>query len=106
MAKEGEFDHVMPDLERTPPPRPEKIEENLGMRLLTSVILMVLLSFANTILTIVTVLQFILTLINNHEPNQRLAEFGIDLGTWIAKAARYQAMGSEEKPWPWTPWDE
>lgn len=106
MADPQEFDHVMPDLERTPPRRPGKLEENLGMRLLTSLILMVMLSFANTLLTVVTVLQFVLTLINNREPNARLAEFGLDLGTWIAKAARYQGMASEEKPWPWSGWEE
>ena len=52
-----------------------------------------------------TVVQFVVMLINNKQPNERLAEFGTDLGIWIAKAARYQTAASEVKPWPWTDLD-
>ena len=106
MADPNEFDHVMPDLERgAPPPRPETIEENMVARLVYMLIIAIMINFAQTILWVVAVLQYVLTLVNGSKPNERLAEFGIDLGTWLAKAVRYQAMGSEEKPWPWTPWE-
>jgi hypothetical protein len=105
MADPNEFDEVMPDLPEPKPRMPEKIEENMGSRLIHMILIAIMLSFAQTILTLMTVVQFLLTLINSGEPNARIADFGIDLGTWIAKAARYQAMASEERPWPWTPWE-
>jgi hypothetical protein len=51
------------------------------------------------------VIQFIIMLVNNGEKNARLADFGTDLGIWMAKAARYQAAASNVKPWPWTDLD-
>ena len=51
-----------------------------------------------------TIIQFVILLINK-EPNERLADFGTDLGVWIAKAARYQTAASNVKPWPWTELD-
>ena len=105
MKEQGEFDHVMPDLERTPPPIPEKIGENMGLRLLHSIILAVMINLAQSLLLALTVVQFILALVTQNAPNVRIAEFGTDLGTWVAKAARYQTMATEEKPWPWGAWE-
>lgn len=85
-----------------PDPGPQ---ENILLRLVFVAIIWFMLSVANTILTVATVIQFIIMLINNREPNERLGEFGTDLGIWIAKAARYQTGASEVKPWPWTDLD-
>jgi len=85
--------------------QPEADRHPMGMRLVYMVIIWVMLSLANTVLTIATVVQFVLMLINNNQPNERLAEFGTDLGIWIAKAARFQTGASEVKPWPWTELD-
>jgi len=85
--------------------QPPAEKHPMGMRLLYMVILWVMLSLAQTVLTIATVVQFVLMLINRNEPNERLAEFGTDLGIWIAKAARFQTGASEVKPWPWTELD-
>ncbi|WP_289079853.1 DUF4389 domain-containing protein, partial [uncultured Sulfitobacter sp.] len=56
-------------------------------------------------LTVATVIQLAIMLVSNHKPNERLAEFGTDLGVWMAKAARYQTGASDVKPWPWTELD-
>ncbi len=85
--------------------QPEAEEENILMRLVHMVLIAIMLSFAQTILTAVTVIQFIIMLVNNKQPNERLAEFGTDLGVWVAKAARYQTAASDVKPWPWTELD-
>ncbi|MBF9045207.1 DUF4389 domain-containing protein [Rhodobacterales bacterium HKCCE4037] len=85
--------------------QPEAEKTNLLERLLYMVLIAVMLSFASTILTAVTVIQFIVMLVSRGEPNERLADFGTDLGIWIAKAARYQVAASEVKPWPWTDLD-
>ncbi|WP_147124381.1 DUF4389 domain-containing protein [Shimia ponticola] len=87
------------------PPRGDDSNESLFLRLIYMLIIWLMLSFANTVLGILTVLQFVIMLINQGEPNQRIADFGTDLGIWVAKAARYQTAASDVKPWPWTELD-
>lgn len=82
-----------------------KEEENLLMRLVYMILIAVMISIAQTVLGAVTLIQFVILLINNKEPNERIAEFGTDLGIWIAKAARFQTAASNVKPWPWTELD-
>lgn len=82
-----------------------KEAENLFLRLVHMIIIAVMISIAQTVLGFMTVVQLVIMLINNKEPNERIAEFGTDLGIWIAKAARYQTAASEVKPWPWTELD-
>ena len=74
----------------------------MGQRLFYVVIIWFMLSLAATVLSFVTVIQFIIQLTSKGEPNTQLAEFGEGLGIWIAKAARFQAAASETKPWPWS----
>lgn len=80
-------------------------EDNLLMRLIYMIIIALMISFAQTVLGAATVIQFVILVINNKQPNERLADFGTDLGIWIAKAARYQTAASNVKPWPWTELD-
>jgi len=79
--------------------------ESIWLRLINMIIIAVLLSFASTILGILTVAQFLIMLANNRQPNAQLAEIGTTMGVWMAKAARYQTGASEVKPWPWTELD-
>ena len=87
--------------EQQEPARPEA----MGMRLLHVVLIWFMLSLANTVLTALTVIQYVIQLVNRGIPNARLADFGTSLGIWIAKAARYQTAASQVKPWPWTELD-
>jgi len=80
-------------------------KDGLGMRLVYMILIAVMISVAQTVLGVVTLIQFVILLINNRQRNERLAEFGTDLGIWIAKAARFQTAASEVKPWPWTELD-
>ncbi|WIY24800.1 DUF4389 domain-containing protein [Parasedimentitalea psychrophila] len=80
-------------------------EENILVRLVYMLLIAVMISLAQTILGAVTVLQFVVMLINNKQSNERLADFGTDLGIWMAKAARFQTAASNVKPWPWTELD-
>lgn len=84
-------------------PRVEK--EGMPLRLLHMLLIWVMLSLAQTVLTVATLVQLVVMLASKGRPNERLAEFGTDLGIWIAKAARYQTGASEVKPWPWTDLD-
>jgi hypothetical protein len=85
--------------------QPESARESMVLRLVHMVIIAVMLSLGQTVLTLLTVVQFVVMLINTGERNQRLADFGTDLGSWMAKAARYQSAASDVKPWPWTDLD-
>jgi len=86
-------------------PRDGQVKESLWMRLVWMIVISIMLSFVSTVLGFLTIVQFIIMLVNNREPNERIADFGTDLGIWVAKAARYQTAASEVKPWPWTELD-
>lgn len=79
--------------------------DNLFVRLIYMLLIAFMMSIAQTVLGVATVVQFVIMLVNNKEPNERLADFGTDLGIWLAKAARFQTAASEVKPWPWTELD-
>lgn len=86
-------------------PHKGPVEESLFMRLIWMIVIALMMSFSQTILGVLTVIQFVIMLINKREPNERIADFGTDLGIWMAKAVRYQTAASEVKPWPWTELD-
>lgn len=79
--------------------------EPMWQRLIWMIIVAVLLSFAQTLLWVVTIAQFVVMLVNQRKPNEQLQEFGTTMGVWMAKAVRYQTGASEVKPWPWTELD-
>lgn len=79
--------------------------DNLLLRLVYMLLIAVMISLAQTVLGVATIVQFVVMLMNNKRPNERLADFGTDLGIWIAKAARFQTAASNVKPWPWTELD-
>ena len=87
--------------EQDEPARPE----GMGMRFVHVMLIWFMLSLSGTVLTALTVIQFVIQLVNRGQPNVRLAEFGTLLGIWMAKAARYQTAASRVKPWPWTELD-
>lgn len=80
-------------------------KDNLVMRLVYMLIIWAMISLAHTILGAMTVIQYIILLINGGQPNEQLGDFGTSLGIWIAKAARYQTAASNVKPWPWSELD-
>lgn len=85
--------------------QPEAAKDGMGPRLIYMLIIWLMLSIAQTVLTVATVIQFIIMLLNSGQANERLADFGTDLGIWMAKAARFQTGASDVKPWPWTDLD-
>ena len=104
MADPNEFDDVMPEnTARRVPEQP--VKDNLFTRLIYMIIIAFMISFAGTIIGILALLQFIILLVNNKQPNERISALGTDVGIWVAKATRYQTCASEVKPWPWTELD-
>lgn len=80
-------------------------QDKILLRLLYMLLIAIMISLAQTVLGVATVVQFVVMLVSNNQPNERLADFGTDLGIWIAKAARFQTAASNVKPWPWTELD-
>ncbi|MDQ2091986.1 DUF4389 domain-containing protein [Marimonas arenosa] len=87
--------------EQFEPDRPDSI----GMRVLFTILIAMMVSVSQTVLGVLTVIQLVIMLVNKGEANRNLADFGTDLGVWIAKAARYMTAGSNVKPWPWSELD-
>ena len=65
--------------------QPESEPDNMLMRLVYMILIAIMISLAQTILGVVTLIQFVIMLLNNRQPNENLAEFGTSLGIWIAK---------------------
>ncbi|MCP3971098.1 MAG: DUF4389 domain-containing protein [Rhodobacteraceae bacterium] len=80
-------------------------KDGLGMRLVFMILIWLMIQFAQTVLGVATLIQFVIMALSKGEPNERLAEFGESLGIWVAKAARFLTAASEVKPWPWTELD-
>ncbi len=79
--------------------------ESLWMRLLWMVILGAVMSLAHLLTNALAFVQIILMAVNKGQRNEEIASFGIRLGKWLAKATRFQTAASEDKPWPWTPFE-
>jgi Domain of unknown function (DUF4389) len=92
---------MMTDTDTEPQARPEP-GGSIWMRGLMMLIIAILIGFAQTILHALTVLQFVLMLIDKGKPNAQIASFGKTMGAWLAKAAEFQTAQSEEKPWPFS----
>ncbi|MEM6897190.1 MAG: DUF4389 domain-containing protein [Pseudomonadota bacterium] len=104
MADPNEFDDVMPEN----PARPEeaqKISEGMGWRLLYTVIIWIMVQLAMSVIGLLTIIQYLMLLIEGGTPNRRLARLGEDMGIWVAKGVRYLSGASEVKPWPWSELD-
>jgi hypothetical protein len=82
-----------------------KEADKLVLRLVYMLIIWAMIQIAQTVLGAMTIIQYIILLLNKGEANEQLADFGTSLGIWIAKAARYQTAASNVKPWPWSELD-
>lgn len=80
-------------------------KDSIWIRLIYMILIALMISIAQTVLGVATLIQFVIMLLNKGTPNEQLADFGTSLGIWIAKAARFQTAASEVKPWPWSELD-
>ncbi len=88
-----------------PSPPLDKPSEPLWQRLIYMLIIAAMISIAQSILFLIAVVQIIVLLIDQRQPNERLADFGCMVGAWVAKAARYMAVATDAKPWPFKDMD-
>ena len=87
----------------TNPPTPSR--ENLWWRLLWMLIVGALMGVAHVLTNALAVVQFIIMIVNKGERNREITGFGKRLGLWLAKAASFQTAASDDKPWPWSPFE-
>ncbi|PIE12592.1 MAG: hypothetical protein CSA70_08785 [Rhodobacterales bacterium] len=76
--------------------------DGLMIRIVYLVLLWLMFSVSQTILWVIMLVQLAIMALNKGESNENLAEFGTDLGVWMAKAVRYMTGASDVKPWPWS----
>ncbi|TVP71919.1 MAG: DUF4389 domain-containing protein [Rhodobacteraceae bacterium] len=96
----------MPEIQdHQPTTSPDKPQEALWKRLIFTLIIGAMVSLAQSVLFFVAVVQFIIILVDQRQPNRRLADFGCMVGDWVAKAARYMAIATDTKPWPFQEMD-
>ncbi|TNC70883.1 DUF4389 domain-containing protein [Rubellimicrobium roseum] len=93
------------DLPEPEVPQRRPLAENLWLRLLNTVLIAILFSLLQTVMTVLTLIQFVLVLANRRQPNANIAQLGRSLGLWCGRAARYLTADTEDKPWPWRPLD-
>ena len=74
-------------------------------RAIPMIVLIICFSLAEAALYIITLIQFIWTLVND-EPNAQLTDFGAALTEWMAQDAKYLSYVTEEKPFPWAKWPD
>lgn len=85
--------------------QPQVETESVLVRILYSILLAMMMGVAQSILSLLTVIQIIIMIFKKGAPNENLADFATDLGVWMAKAVRYMGVASDVKPWPWTDLD-
>ena len=86
-----------------PAPSSGAEESRPWMRGVYMIIFLVLFAVAETVLTLVALLQFG-WLIVYRQPQEALTRFGAALGRWLDEVARYQSARSEIRPFPWSDW--
>ena len=87
--------------EQTKVTRPQS--RDVWMRGLVMLVIAFCLGFAQSLLFVLAVVQFLWMLITG-ERNMLIADFGRSLGLWQAECAWFLSADSEERPFPWRPW--
>ena len=81
------------------PPPPRK----LWVRALLMVLMAAAFQLAASVLLFLCVLQLVLAAATS-APNQRLQQLGRSLGRYLLQIAAFESFGSEELPFPFSPW--
>jgi hypothetical protein len=68
-----------------------------------TVVFLILFGCGQALFNAAAIIQLIWFLVAR-EPNPFLRSFGVSLGRWLAEAARFVFMDTDEKPFPWSAW--
>ena len=78
-------------------------KRNIWMRGLFMLLMGLAFQVCGTVLCIVTVIQFVITLLND-TPNVRLASFGRSMGNYLRQIVDFLTFATEEMPFPFSEW--
>jgi len=90
----------MTETDDGPDPHDREARKHVWLRGLAMLIFAILFSVAQTILWVMTLLQFGWMLFAK-EKNVAIADFGETMANWFAKTARFQTGATDERPFPW-----
>ena len=79
---------------------PARLDGPIWLRLVFMLIVAGLMSIAQSLVFLLALIQVVILLVDNRQPNPRIAEAGEILGRWIAQAAHYLTFAQAERPWP------
>jgi len=77
--------------------------ENPWERGLYMLLFFFIYSAAEVVMAVLVLIQFVMVIINKH-PEERLKSFGKDLSGFIYQVFLFLTFNSEEKPFPFKPW--
>jgi Domain of unknown function (DUF4389) len=76
---------------------------NIWMRGLLMILMAFAFHLAATLLGLIALVQFVVTLVNN-APNARLCQFGVGVGRYLRQIANFVSFAAEEAPFPFSDW--
>lgn len=83
-------------------PTPDE-KQNIWLRGLFMLLMLLALHLCVTVLGVVTVIQFLIALLGG-APNERLMAFGRNLGSYLRQISLFLTFGAEEIPFPFSEW--
>jgi Domain of unknown function (DUF4389) len=78
-------------------------KRNVWVRAIFMLLLALALHISGTVLFVVTVIQFLIVLLND-APNSRLVAFGRSMGNYMRQIVNFLAFSTEEMPFPFSEW--
>lgn len=78
-------------------------KRSLWMRVLLMLLLALAYQLCGTLLFIIAVIQFVLSLING-QPNARLQNFSRTLGRYVQQLVNFLSFAEEDPPFPFSEW--
>lgn len=78
-------------------------DQNIWMRGLFMLLLILALDISGTVIFIVAVIQFVVMLLAG-KPNARLVTFGRSLGRYLQQIVNFLTFATEEMPFPFSNW--
>ncbi len=78
-------------------------KRNIWIRGLFMLLMAIAFHVCTTVLGIVTLIQFVMTLLND-TPNIRLVSFGRSMGSYLRQIVNFLTFVTEEMPFPFSEW--
>lgn len=78
-------------------------KQKIWVRGFFMLLMMLIYQIIGTVMFVVTIIQFVLTLVSN-APNDRLVAFGRNLAQYLQQITCYLTFATEETPFPFSNW--